>query len=149
MGKPVGHYLNDVVLSKLNLARMVEVEVFTQAEFMVKVYGDGVIISTPTGSTAYALSAGGPIIHPTMEALLFVPICPHTLSNRPMLIPPDLRVKLISNMPTFLTLDGQEGIEVSPRQEVWVEKSPFYCTLYTHPQRSFFYILREKLRWGR
>jgi NAD+ kinase len=80
---------------------------------------------------------------------LFVPICPHTLSNRPMLIPPDLRIKLISNMPTFLTLDGQEGIEVNPRQEVWVEKSPFYCTLYTHPQRSFFYILREKLKWGR
>jgi NAD+ kinase len=148
-GKLVGHYLNDVVLSKLNLARMVEVEVFTQDEFMVRVYGDGVIISTPTGSTAYALSAGGPIIHPTMEALLFVPICPHTLSNRPMLIPPDFRIKLISNMPTFLTLDGQEGIEVSPRQEVWVEKSPFYCTLYTHPQRSFFYILREKLKWGR
>ncbi len=148
-GKLIGHYLNDVVLSKLNLARMVEVDVFAQDEFMVRVYGDGVIISTPTGSTAYALSAGGPIIHPTMEALLFVPICPHTLSNRPMLIHSDFRIKLLSNSPTFLSLDGQEGMEINPRQEIWVEKSPFYCTLYTHPKRSFFYILREKLSWGR
>ena len=146
--KLIGHYLNDVVLSKLSLARMVDVEVWVGQELMVKVYGDGIILSTPTGSTAYALSAGGPIVHPSLEAILFVPICPHTLSNRPMLLPPTSEVRLLSTLPTFLTLDGQEGMEIKPNQEITVKKSPFYCTLYTHPKRSFFYILREKLRWG-
>ncbi|WP_448584160.1 NAD(+)/NADH kinase [Thermocrinis sp.] len=145
----IGHYLNDVVLSKLSFARMLEVEAFVDGEFMVRVYGDGILVSTPTGSTAYALSAGGPIVHPSLETILFVPICPHTLSNRPMLIPPTSEISLVSSSLTFLTLDGQEGIEIEPKRKITVKKSPYYCVLYTHPRRSFFYILREKLGWGR
>ena len=146
--KLIGHYLNDVVLSKLSLARMVEVSAFVDGEFMVRVYGDGILLSTPTGSTAYALSAGGPIVHPSLETILFVPICPHTLSNRPVLIPPTSEISLVSSSPTFLTLDGQEGMEIEPKKKITVKKSPYYCVLYTHPRRSFFHILREKLRWG-
>ncbi len=147
--KSMGDFLNDVVLSKESLARMVEVDVFIQGEHVLRVYGDGVIVSSPTGSTAYALSAGGPIIYPMSEALLFVPICPHTLSNRPLVLPPSFEITLKNlSEGAYLTLDGQEGLSLKKGDSVVVKKSDFYCFMYPNPKRSFFEILREKLRWG-
>ncbi|MEN3028163.1 MAG: NAD(+)/NADH kinase [Aquificaceae bacterium] len=147
----LGDYLNDVVISKESLARMVEVDVLVEGEQVLRVYGDGVILSSPTGSTAYALSAGGPILYPLSEALLFVPICPHTLSNRPLLLPPDFEVKLLNlseDHMAYLTLDGQEGMSLKRGDRVLVKKSEHYCLMYPNPKRSFFNILREKLKWG-
>jgi len=147
----MGDYLNDVVISKESLARMVEVEVFVGEESVLRVYGDGVIVSSPTGSTAYALSAGGPIIYPLSEALLFVPICPHTHSNRPLVLPPDFEIRL-KNLSqdgmAYLTLDGQEGRSLKREDTIIVRKSRHYCLMYPNPKRSFFGILREKLKWG-
>ncbi|MFN7065740.1 MAG: NAD(+)/NADH kinase [Aquificaceae bacterium] len=147
----LGDYLNDVVISKESLARMIEVDVFIEGEHVLRIYGDGVIVSSPTGSTAYALSAGGPIIYPLSEALLFVPICPHTLSNRPLVLPPNFEISL-KNLSqdgmAYLTLDGQEGMSLKRGDRVVVKRSEHYCLMYPNPRRSFFGILREKLRWG-
>ncbi len=147
----LGYSLNDVVLSKGSIARMVEVDLFIEEELVVRVYGDGVIVSTPTGSTAYALSAGGPIVYPLSENILFVPICPHTLSNRPLVLPSHVRLTLRSRSPkgmAYLTLDGQEVFELERDDTILVEKSKHYCYMFAHPHRSFFSILKEKLRWG-
>ncbi|MFN3814199.1 MAG: NAD(+)/NADH kinase, partial [Aquificaceae bacterium] len=95
----IGDYLNDAVISKSSIARMLELDTYANNEFMMRVYGDGVIVSTPTGSTAYALSAGGPIVYPLSENLLFVPICPHTLSNRPLVLPKDFEIRLVNLSP--------------------------------------------------
>ncbi len=147
----LGNYLNDVVVSKTAIARIMEIECFSGDRFMMSVFGDGVIISTPTGSTAYALSAGGPIVYPTSENLLFVPICPHTLSNRPMVIPSDFRISLrisSKNRSAYLTMDGQQGLYLEEGDTVEVKKSPIYCRVYTNPRYSFFDTLRKKLKWG-
>jgi len=147
----IGNYLNDVVISKSNIARLIETQVWANDHYMVNVFGDGVIISTPTGSTAYALSAGGPIIYPYKEAILFVPVCPHTLSNRPVVLPPDFSVRitvLSKDRSSFLTLDGQKGTFLREGDTVIVTKSDNYCFTYSHPNKSFFDILMKKLRWG-
>ncbi len=149
--KFLGNYLNDVVVSKSAIARIMEIEVFANEKFMVHVYGDGVIVSSPTGSTAYALSAGGPIIYPDSENILFVPICPHTLSNRPVVLPADFSVRfrvLSPDRACFLTMDGQEGMYLKNRDVVEVKRSRRFCEIYVHPDKGFFEILREKLRWG-
>ncbi|SNZ11520.1 NAD(+)/NADH kinase [Hydrogenobacter hydrogenophilus] len=147
----LGDYLNDVVVSKSNIARMLELDVYTMGEFMMRVYGDGVIVSTPTGSTAYALSAGGPILYPLSENLLFVPICPHTLSNRPVILPSNFEIRLVNLSPdgmAYLTMDGQEGMALKKYDQIIVKKSKHYCLMYPNPKRSFFEILKEKLKWG-
>ena len=149
--KFLGDYLNDVVVSKSAIARIMEIEVFANEDFMVHIYGDGVIVSTPTGSTAYALSAGGPIIYPDSENLLFVPICPHTLSNRPVVLPANfsLRLRILSpDRACYLTMDGQKGMYLKNGDVVEVRRSRRYCEIYTHPKKSFFEILRGKLKWG-
>ncbi|HIQ31071.1 MAG TPA: NAD(+)/NADH kinase [Aquifex aeolicus] len=147
--KFMGDYLNDVVITKAVLARLVEVEVYARDDFMVHIYGDGVIVSTPTGSTAYALSAGGPIIYPDSENILFVPICPHTLSNRPVVLPSDFSIRLeILSKECYLTMDGQRGTYLKEGDVVEVVKSRRSCDIYLHPSKGFFEILREKLKWG-
>lgn len=144
-----GVVLNDVVLSRTYLSRMLEMDIYVNDEAVTRIYGDGIIVATPTGSTAYALSAGGPIVYPEADVLLIVPICPHTLSNRPVVLPSCSRIKLV-NLSTnaYLTLDGQEGTQLKQGEEVEVKAAPFRCLIYSHPNRSFFYILKEKLRWG-
>ncbi|MCS6876574.1 MAG: NAD(+)/NADH kinase [Aquificaceae bacterium] len=147
----LGDYLNDVVVSKGSLARMVETDVLVQEEHVLRVYGDGIIVSSPTGSTAYALSAGGPIIYPLSENILLVPICPHTLSNRPLLLPSDFEIKLLNfteDYMAYLTLDGQEGMDLKKGDVVLIKKSERFCLMYPNPKRSFFSILKEKLKWG-
>ncbi len=149
--KPLGSYLNDVVISKSAISRITEVEVFVNGKFMVRVYGDGVIIATPTGSTAYALSAGGPILYPDLEALLVVPVCSHTLSNRPVVLPSYFRVLLkpvsVSES-AYLTMDGQRGMSLREGDLVEVSVSPRRCLVYPNPRRGFFETLQRKLRWG-
>ncbi|AAC07026.1 NAD(+)/NADH kinase [Aquifex aeolicus] len=147
----LGNYLNDAVISKSSIARIIRTKVFINGEEVLEVFGDGVILSTPTGSTAYALSAGGPIVYPESQNLLFVPICPHTLSNRPLVLPSKFEVKfkvVSENMEAFLTLDGQEGFHLKKGDEVIVKRSRYVCRMYSHPRKSFFGILKEKLRWG-
>jgi NAD+ kinase len=147
----LGDYLNDVVVSKSNIARMLELDVYAMGEFMMRVYGDGVIVSTPTGSTAYALSAGGPILYPLSENLLFVPICPHTLSNRPVILPSHFEIKVVNfslDGMAYLTMDGQEGMALKKHDQIIIKKSKHFCLMYPNPKRSFFEILKEKLKWG-
>jgi len=147
----LGNYLNDAVVSKSAIARLVKVEAFAGEEKLVEVFGDGVIVSTPTGSTAYALSAGGPILFPESESLLFVPICPHTLTNRPLILPSSFSLKLKASCegtPSVLTLDGQKVVSLREGDEVSVKRSRYLCLMFKHPKISFFGVLREKLKWG-
>ncbi len=149
--KYLGTCLNDVVVSKGSIARMVEISLYIQNELVVNVYGDGVIVATPTGSTAYALSSGGPIVYPLSEAILFVPICPHTLSNRPLVLPHNMELILENHSQkgmAYLTLDGQEVFDLKEGDRILVKKSQHYCYMYPDPNKTFFSILKEKLRWG-
>jgi NAD+ kinase len=114
--------------------------------------GDGLIVATPTGSTAYNLSAGGPIIYPTMNAVVITPICPHMLTNRPLVLPDELDIEIGLATPDskdiFLTLDGQEGFEISDRDRVCVRKSEERVLLVQSPDKNYFDVLRNKLKWG-
>jgi NAD+ kinase len=112
---------------------------------------DGLIVATPTGSTAYSLSAGGPIIHPTIHCFVLTPICPHTLSNRPIALPDSVVVTACLTSPSedvSLTLDGQIGFPLEPNDVVAIKKSQFKMKLIKHPTKSYYEILRTKLKWG-
>ena len=143
--------LNDAVVNKTSLARIVELEMSVNGEFVSRYRADGLIVATPTGSTAYSLAAGGPIVMPEVEAIVVCPISPHSLGNRPLVLPGDasVQVRLMSaDQDIVLTLDGQEGIELRPEQPVSVERSPNRFTLVHTGPRSHFELLRTKLRWG-
>jgi NAD+ kinase len=144
--------LNDVVISKSALARIIEIETNIGGHFVNRFRADGLIVSTPTGSTAYNLSAGGPIIYPSMGALVLTPICPHTLSNRPLVVPDDVGVELTlktDKEEVALTLDGQIGIPLEYEDRVTVRKSRTAFHLIQADTRNYFEVLRGKLRWGR
>jgi NAD+ kinase len=143
--------LNDAVINKSALARMLVLSVHVNEEFVSRFKADGLIIATPTGSTAYNLSAGGPILYPTLEVLLVTPICPHTLTNRPLALPLDstveIRLESLSKE-VFLTLDGQQGCPLSTRDLVRIEPCGDPVLLITEPSRSYFQVLHRKLKWG-
>jgi len=142
--------LNDVVVNKAILARIVDVAVYVGDRYITTYNGDGIIISTPNGSTGYALSAGGPIVYPMMEVLLVVPICPHTLTDRPIVLPTlePITIKLVAKeKDAWLTLDGQEGTQLMYNDEIVVKKSPYYAHIIRTPYKNYFDILREKLNW--
>src|ERR687890_2187701 len=144
--------LNDVVISKSALARIVEIETYIDRKFVNVFRADGLIISTPTGSTAYNLSAGGPVIYPSMGAVAITPICPHTLSNRPLVVPDDAEFELILKTPreeVALTLDGQVGMPLEYDDRVTVRKSRTGFRLIQADTRNYFDVLRNKLKWGR
>jgi len=144
--------LNDVVISKSALARIIEIETRIGGQFVNRFRADGLIVSTPTGSTAYNLSAGGPIIYPSMGALVLTPICPHTLSNRPLVVPDGVGVELTlktDKEEVALTLDGQIGIPLEYEDRVTVHKSRTAFHLIQADTRNYFEVLRGKLRWGR
>ena len=144
--------LNDVVISKSALARIIEIEVLVDGKFLNRFRADGLIISTPTGSTAYNLSAGGPVIYPSMDAVVITPICPHTLSNRPLVEPDDAGFELILKTPreeVALTLDGQVGMPLEYEDRVHVRKSGTGFNLIQAHTRNYFDVLRNKLKWGR
>jgi len=143
--------LNDATINKSALARIIEMRVTVGGEFVSAFRADGLIIATPTGSTAYNLSAGGPIIYPTMGAVVLTPICPHMLSNRPVVLPDNLDIEIgiaTPNQEIFLTLDGQEGLPIAQNDTVCISKSPNPVTLIRTPRKSYFDVLRAKLKWG-
>jgi NAD+ kinase len=147
-----GRVLNDVVINKAALARIIEIDVTLNGLFVNSFRADGLIISTPTGSTAYNLSAGGPIIYPSMNAVVLTPICPFTLTNRPIVVPDtaDIELKLINeNEGVVLTLDGQIGYPMRADDRVLIRKSRTTFNLVQPPNRNYFDVLRNKLKWGR
>jgi len=142
--------LNDVVIAKEALAPMAELEVTAGGASVTTYKADGVILATPTGSTAYSMAANGPIMHPSMRGLILTPICPHTLTQRPIVLPDDidLRVTLRSHGAVVVSLDGQEGVALSHGGRVEVKRSPNRVLLVRNPELDYFGILRAKLKWG-
>jgi NAD+ kinase len=146
-----GTVLNDVVINRGNLSRIVELETAINDQYLTTYKADGLIISTPTGSTAYSLSAGGPIVYPEKDLIIINPICPHTLTNRPIIIPQDstLRVTMWSKEKgATLTMDGQESFRIWSGDIINVKKSKLVTKLVLSPHRSYWEILRSKLGWG-
>ena len=144
--------LNDVVVNKSALARIIEIEAYLNEQFVNLFRADGLIVATPTGSTAYNLSAGGPIIYPSMNAVVITPICPFTLSNRPIVVPEDsmIEVRLVTEKEEVaLTLDGQVGVPLKAGDRAVIRKSKTAFNLVQPPNRNYFEVLRNKLKWGR
>jgi NAD+ kinase len=142
--------LNDVVITKSAMSRIINLDVSIQGQFATAYRADGLIVSTPTGSTAYCLSAGGPIVFPTMDAVVLTPICSHTLTNRPIVLPGGhpIDVTLQSDQDVMLTLDGQVGFHLKRGDRVEIRQAAARIRLLRFPQKHFFSVLRTKLKWG-
>lgn len=142
--------LNDVVLNKSALSRMVELDIDINKQYISTIRADGLIISTPTGSTAHSLSAGGPILYPTLESFLMTPICPHTLTSRPIVLPDifTLEINVKSGEDVYLTLDGQAGFPLKIADSVRIKKADYKTKFLVLHDRDYFKILRTKLKWG-
>ena len=144
--------VNDVVITKTARSRMIDLSVSVGDEFVTRVKADGLIIATPTGSTAYNMAAGGPIVAPSVDALLLTPIAPHTLTNRPIVIPANSAVRVQPNMEAreevFVTFDGQTGFQLQAGDEVVVSRAAKPLRLIKPSTRSYFEVLRTKLKWG-
>jgi len=144
--------LNDVVVNKSALARIIEIEAYLDDQFVNMFRADGLIVATPTGSTAYNLSAGGPVIYPSMNAVVITPICPFTLSNRPIVVPDDSKIDvrlMTEKEDVSLTLDGQVGFPLKAGDRIVIRKSRTTFNLVQPPNRNYFDVLRDKLKWGR
>jgi len=143
--------LNEAVVNKGALARMIELELSIDADFVCRYRADGLIVASPTGSTAYSLSAGGPIVHPAVESFIITPICAHMLSDRPVVVrdSSSIQMKLSGNTESvFLTLDGQKGIPLQATDIVRISRAKELLKLIQPPRKSYFEILRNKLKWG-
>ncbi len=143
--------LNDAVINKGALARIVELTAWIDGEYLTTYRADGLIIATPTGSTAYTLSAGGPIVYPTLRHVILLPICPHTLSNRPIILPETVTVAVTLDRKSedvYLTVDGQVGAALQAEDRLEVKSAPHHLKLIKSPRRSYYEILRAKLGWG-
>jgi NAD+ kinase len=143
--------LNDAVLNKAALARIMDVDLRVEGEIVTTYKADGLILSTPTGSTAYSLAAGGPIVYPSVEAFVITPICPHTLTNRPLVIPDSATIEVnfrAEDDAVFLTLDGQIGVELAGGDCVRMRKAAKKLLLVRPARKSYYEILRSKLKWG-
>jgi len=143
--------LNDVVIHKGALARMIQLELSINSDFVCRYRADGLIVSSPTGSTAYSLSAGGPIVHPAVEAFIITPICPHMLTDRPVVVRDycQLEVKMNGDAESvYLTLDGQRGVPLESTDILRVHRAKEHLQLIQPPKKPYFEILRNKLKWG-
>ncbi len=143
--------LNDAVINKGALGKIIQLETYVNGEILTTFRADGLIVATPTGSTAYNLAAGGPIVTPEFEAILITPICPFTLTNRPLVIPDNYEVKVFIKSQkgdVFLSLDGQVGLSLMEGDRIEVRKSKHPLKLIKIPEKSYFKILRSKLKWG-
>ena len=143
--------LNDAIVNKAAPARMIELECYINGMFVNSFRADGLIIATPTGSTAYSLSAGGPVVHPSMSAILLTPICPHTLSNRPVVVPDDSVIEIIFKSEPeglMLTIDGQVGVPLEHNDRITMRRSQTTFNIVRPPNRNYFEVLRTKLKWG-
>ena len=151
-GQAIGEYaaLNDVVITKSAMSRIVNLSVSVEGQYATAYRADGLIISTPTGSTAYSLSAGGPILFPAMDAIVLTPICSHTLTNRPIVLPAGQRVEvtLLTDQEVMVTVDGQVGLNLREGDTVEVRQATARIRLVRFPQQGFFSVLRTKLKWG-
>ena len=146
-----GVVLNDVVISKGTLARMIELKIAIQGRFVTNLRGDGLIVSSPTGSTAYSLSAGGPIINPAVHSLILTPICPHTLTHRPLIVPDNVEIDVTLTSKddgAMATLDGQVGVAMTRGDTVEIKVSEHRTRLIRFPESGYYEVLREKLKWG-
>ncbi len=146
------HVLNDVVINKSAVARIIDIEVWTDSTFITCYRADGLIVSTPTGSTAYNLATGGPIVHPQVDAIILTPICPHVLSNRSIVLPDSQEVNIIVQSGKrsdniYLTLDGQRGFPLEAGDKLVVKRGDYKAIILRFPQRDYFEILRTKLGW--
>ncbi len=143
--------LNEAVINKGTLARMIDLELHIDQDFVCRYRADGLIVATPTGSTAYSLSAGGPIVHPAVESFIITPICPHTLTDRPVVVrdSSSIEMRLLANTESvFLTLDGQKGIVLQATDFVRIVRANETLRLIQPLKKSYFEILRDKLKWG-
>ncbi len=152
-GSRIAEYeaLNDIVIAKSAIARIVDLEAWAGDTLICEYKADGLIISTPTGSTAYSLSAGGPIVYPTVNAVCLTPICPHTLTNRPLIVPSDMPICIVSRSlgeEAFLTVDGQIGMEIEAGDCIECATADFEILLIRPPDKTYFDVLRQKLKWG-
>jgi len=152
-GERIAHavVLNDVVINKGALARIIEMETYVDGVYVNTFRADGLIIATPTGSTAYSLAAGGPILYPSLQTLIINPICPFTLTNRPLVIPDTVKIEVIlvkENEDVLVTLDGQVGVALRYRDVVEIRKAETRLKLIKCPGKNYFEILRTKLKWG-
>ncbi|MDF1535928.1 MAG: NAD(+)/NADH kinase [bacterium] len=143
--------LNDVVINKGALARIIDLETFVDGREVTIYKADGLIVSTPTGSTAYSLAAGGPIIEPTLDVIVVTPICPHTLTNRPLVVPggSEVELHLLSDSgKVYITLDGQEGVNLMQGDRVFIKASDQKVNLVRTGTKNFYQVLSTKLHWG-
>ena len=143
--------LNDIVINKGALARIIDLETYIDGGYLTTFKADGLILSTPTGSTAYSLAAGGPVMYPSLNAIVVNPICPHTLTNRPIVLPDSVSVRVILKafkQDVHLTLDGQVGMPLKGDDVVEAHKATSYINLIKSPYKTYFELLRTKLRWG-
>jgi NAD+ kinase len=142
--------LNDAVIAKGTLSRMAEFEAIFAGQYVARYKADGIIVATPTGSTAYSLAANGPILFPSMRGLILAPICPHMLTQRPIVLPDDqtMTIRLLSESEVYLTLDGQSGMQLQRDDQVQIKQSQARVLLVRNPRIDYFGILRAKLKWG-
>ncbi|MEA3435279.1 MAG: NAD(+)/NADH kinase [Thermodesulfobacteriota bacterium] len=143
--------LNDVVVNKGTLARLAHIKTYIDDHYLTTYRADGLIVATPTGSTAYSLAAGGPVIHPSVPAIIMTPICPFTLTNRPLIITDSATVKIRlekKSSDIMLTFDGQEGLKISDQDTITIQKGPRPINMITMPDQHYFDVLKAKLRWS-
>lgn len=143
--------LNDLVINKGALARLSDIKTFIDDNYLTTYRADGLIVATPTGSTAYSLAAGGPVIHPRVPGILMTPICPFTLTNRPLIVPETacIRIELLEGATDILlTFDGQAGLEINERDTILIEKGTHPIRMITLPGENYFDLLKAKLRWS-
>ena len=152
-GRELGRFmaLNDAVITKTALSRMIDLETFAAGQDVATYHADGLIVSTPTGSTAYSLSAGGPLLLPGLEAIVLTPICPHSLTQRPLVLPVESEIEVVVHTrggEATITMDGQEGMDLVDGDRVRMRRSPHPVDIVASPLRTRFQILQAKLRWG-
>jgi NAD+ kinase len=143
--------LNDVVINKGALARLAHIETYINDHYLTTYRADGLIVSTPTGSTAYSLAAGGPVIHPSVPAVIMTPICPFTLTNRPLIIPDTSVIKIRLEKRSshiMLTFDGQQGVKITNKDTIVIKKSPHPINMIIIPDQDYYDVLKTKLRWS-
>ena len=143
--------LNDAVINKAALSRLASCAVYLDDTYLTTYRADGLIVATPTGSTAYSLAAGGPVVHPEVPSIILTPICPFTLTNRPLLIPDSTRVEIrLEGSPEdmILTLDGQEGFEMDPKDKIFIQKSRNAVKTISFEDQSYFKVLKTRLKWS-
>jgi len=143
--------LNDIVINKGALARLARIQTYIDDRYLTTYRADGLILATPTGSTAYSLAAGGPILYPTVPGIIMTPICPFTLTNRPLIVPDAVTIKIRlgpDDADIVLTFDGQAGLAISDRDTILVEKGPSPIHMIVMPDRHYFDVLKTKLRWS-